>query len=36
MDAFVDGLQKGAYVIKKCVLVSRLLSVYNEGMGGAF
>jgi len=38
MHALVDGLQKGAYVIKKCVLVNRLLPGYIIGTdsNGAF
>lgn len=38
MHVLVDGLQKGTYVIKKCVLVNRLLSGYIIGTdsNGAF
>ena len=38
MHALVDGLQKGAYVIKKCVLVNRLLPGYiiDTDSNGAF
>ena len=38
MHVLVDGLQKGTYVLKKCVLVNRLSSGYIIGTdsNGAF